>query len=68
MSEPWICCDDAMPDADEAVMIYHPAADEPVWLGFFDGDDWRDVGGNLADVSHWRELPEPPVEKKEVAR
>lgn len=58
----WIDCELQMPDADMAVLIYAPRAEDPVWLGFFDGLNWRDVEAMTADgVTHWAELPAPPT-------
>lgn len=49
-----------MPDADETVLVFHPREDEPVWFGYFDGDEWRDVNGETRPVTHWAPMPEPP--------
>lgn len=50
-----------MPDADETVLVHCPKEDEPVWLGFFDGEDWRTVDVECIEVTHWMPLPEPPA-------
>ena len=51
-----------MPDADSTVLIYAPKDNDPVWLGYFDGQDWRGIHGGLLahKVTHWMEMPEPP--------
>jgi hypothetical protein len=41
----WIRCQDEMPDADLTVMIHHAGEDEPVWMGYHDGETWRMVDG-----------------------
>jgi hypothetical protein len=56
---------DAPPDADTTVLVFAPGCDEPVWLGYFDGDSWFEIGGaeygnaeELADhVTAWAPLP-----------
>ena len=52
------------PDADTTVLIHCPDADEPVWLGWFDGENWYavDSSGPLK-VTHWAPMPEPPAAK-----
>lgn len=51
-----------MPDADETVMIFHPAENEPVWMGYYDGARWVSVDGMPIGtaVSHWATMPEGP--------
>jgi hypothetical protein len=59
----WIRVADELPDADETVLVYCPQSIEPVWLGFLDGEDWRDVSGtSLAEElpTHWMRMPVPP--------
>ena len=57
----WRECADELPDTDETVLISSPTADEPVWLGFHDGDRWRNVDGQISpEVTHWAPMPEPP--------
>jgi hypothetical protein len=60
-SPAWRSVQKEMPDADETVMIFHADEDEPVWMGYFDGEQWRQVDGVLASVTHWAPLMEPPV-------
>lgn len=57
----WIEVKIEMPDADQTVLIHDETADEPVWLGYFDGEAWRFVDGEKASPSHWAEMPEPPA-------
>ena len=57
----WKSAGDELPDADQTVLIHHPKNDEPVWLGFFDGEQWHDVDAMPAEVSHWAPMPEPPA-------
>lgn len=48
------------PDHDIAVLIACADGDEPVWLGYLDGDTWRTVEGHQVTVTHWADLPAPP--------
>lgn len=57
----WNDVRDFLPDSDITIIVHHPNNDEPVWLGFHDGETWRDVNGEEIAVSHWREMPEPPA-------
>jgi hypothetical protein len=34
---------DAPPDADQTVLVYAPKSDEPVWLGYYDGERWNSI-------------------------
>ncbi len=47
---------DAPPDADTTVLVYAPGADEPIWLGYYDGESWFAVTG--AEYSNPEELAE----------
>jgi hypothetical protein len=58
----WIpTANDTLPDTDLTVMIHMPDEDEPVWLGYHDGETWRTVDAARCEVSHWADLPEPPI-------
>jgi hypothetical protein len=48
------------PDADTTVLIHCPAEDEPVWMGYFDGEEWRSVEGVPVEVTDWADMPEGP--------
>lgn len=52
-----------LPDADATVLVSVPGADEPVWLGWLDGETWRYVdGAEIAlPVQAWAELPGGPA-------
>jgi hypothetical protein len=63
----WIACEDDRPDEDMIVIVYAPAQNDPVWLGYHDGDRWLSVDGTELDVSHWQDLPEPPDAEEESA-
>lgn len=56
----WVRVPAELPDAEMTVLIATPDEDEPVWLGYFDGRDWRTVEGRLVRATHWSTLPEPP--------
>lgn len=56
----WHLVEDKMPDGDMTVLINAPDLDEPVWLGWHDGeaDAWRDTSGApIKGVRAWAELP-----------
>ena len=57
----WRGVDEEWPDEDQTVLVHCPDG-EPVWIGYKDGIVWRDVGGEVIEVSHWLPLPEPPQE------
>lgn len=56
----WRSVEDEMPDADETVLVHAADADEPVWLGYFDGDVWRCVEGPIRKVTDWAPMPDGP--------
>ena len=53
------------PDDEDAVLIYSTLG--VVWVGFLDGDEWRNVGGESMEpdevVTHWMPFPQPPEAK-----
>ncbi len=53
----WVSTLDERPDADLVVLITTAEADEPVWLGFWDGSTWRDTDGMPVGVTHWAPMP-----------
>jgi hypothetical protein len=61
----WSDVNDELPDDDITVLIAQDDANEPVWLGYRDGDFWRDVSGTayINKVTHWADLPELPKRK-----
>jgi hypothetical protein len=48
------------PDADTTVLVFIPAANDPVWLGLLDGDTWREVNSAPISPTHWAEIPRGP--------
>lgn len=48
------------PDSDLTVLVHCPQESEPVFVGWLDGDAWRDVHGMRIRVAHWADLPPPP--------
>jgi hypothetical protein len=49
------------PDSDATVLLFDPAASEPVWPGYPDGDVWRTAEGMPALPTHWTDLPKGPT-------
>ncbi len=52
-----------LPDSDTTVLVHCPISDDPVWLGYHDGEHWRSIDGQTLDdkfVDHWADLPEGP--------
>jgi hypothetical protein len=45
------------PDSDTTVLLFDPAASEPVWPDYLDGDVWRTAEGMPAAPTHWSDLP-----------
>lgn len=61
----WIDVNERLPAAHQCVLVACPGTDDPVWIGYLDGESWRYMDGLLASgVTHWMELPEPPTERK----
>jgi hypothetical protein len=46
-----------LPDADLTVIVRLRNNEEPVWLGYFDGDQWCDLDGQPVEVVRWAEMP-----------
>lgn len=47
-----------LPDADETVLLHMPEADEPVWPGYWDGEQWAlSCGGPAPTVERWASMP-----------
>lgn len=56
----WIDAAKQLPDSDTTVLIHVPGDDEPVWLGFHDGEMWRYVDGMpIPGVTQWADIPTP---------
>ena len=59
----WVSVEDALPDADETVLIWAPGDDSP-WPGYLDGDQWRSADGFFLPpmrVTHWAAMPAGPA-------
>ena len=41
-------------------MIYAPAGDPPVWIGYHDGTQWLTADAWTTPVTHWAEIPRGP--------
>jgi hypothetical protein len=48
---------DDFPDADLTVLVRLRGNEEPVWLGYWDDEEWRDIDGQAVDVVRWAQLP-----------
>ena len=59
----WVDVRFDLPDADIDVLIFSPGEDPDVWVGYLDGEKWRNADGTEArfKVTHWREFPHPPI-------
>ncbi len=63
----WINVNDEMPDDESTVVIFGSpigtgSADYDVWLGYHDADGWFSVEGSQMIVTHWQDMPEPPIQ------
>ncbi len=60
----WHSVTDSLPDADTTVIVYAPGADEPVWLGYYEYDEWFAIGGEKYElpqtVKAWASMPLGP--------
>jgi hypothetical protein len=65
----WISVEQQLPDAETTVLVHAPGADEPVWLGWYDGFFWFAVTGDgygdedeiAAEVKAWATMPGGPA-------
>ena len=57
----WVGIDCGLPDSDTTVMVCIRGNDEPVWMGFHDGETWFSVDAITIDVTHQADLPAPVV-------
>ncbi|MEY5101112.1 MAG: hypothetical protein RJA36_3831 [Pseudomonadota bacterium] len=57
-----------LPDADTTVLVFIPADNDPVWIGFFDGAEWLNVEGQAFKhpVTAWADFPAGPVSARPV--
>lgn len=60
----------SMPDSDITVLLFCPQLDCEVWIGYHDGEVWREVGSDTIDgrVTHWAHIPSGPRHSKAVKR
>lgn len=66
----WIPVTDQLPPRGTHVLVHAPASDDPIWLGFHNGEEWHAVVGDLYGapgnaegrpvVTHWAALPKGP--------
>lgn len=61
----WIDASEQKPDVDTTVMVFVPEASEPIWPGWWSGEEWVWAEGATIDdtVTHWAELPMGPGAK-----
>ena len=61
---------DQPPDSDTTVIVFQPASDEPVGIGFHNGEEWMSImGESLMDVVvSWQDFPEPPASPADLSR
>jgi hypothetical protein len=58
----WIDVKKELPDDETTVLV--ALFNGEIWLGFKDGDTWREVSADpLPKVTHWANLPEHPTLK-----
>ena len=62
----WLDVNVVLPDDGILVLVALVNSNEPVWLGYFDGERWCDCDGMPVEVSHWMPLPQSPVQLPEV--
>lgn len=49
--------DGNFPDADLTVIGRLRDNEEPVWLVYWDDEEWRDIDGQVVDVVRWCDMP-----------
>lgn len=58
----WIRADQQSPDDGRTVLVACCHNSEPVWLGYHDDGRWLSIDGmDIDDVTHWQDLPDPPI-------
>lgn len=58
----WIPVAEGLPDADLTVQVVTEGCAEPTWLGYLDGDVWRDVENTEIVVTHWADMLKGPAQ------
>lgn len=57
----WHAVADCLPDSDMTVMVYSELWDDPIFMGWHDGDDgWRNIHAENIQPTHWADLPQGP--------
>lgn len=56
----WIPAGERLPDAEMSVMVATTSDTVPVWLGWYDGEQWLDSEAVPISVTHWAEIPGGP--------
>jgi hypothetical protein len=49
-----------LPDSDTTVLVCTPKENEPVQLGYHDGEAWRDFWKGRIHVTYWANVPKGP--------
>jgi hypothetical protein len=49
------------PDSDITVLLFEPDADEPVFMGYHNGEAWCDAESFRAEPTHWADMPKGPT-------
>ena len=60
----WIPVAERLPDDEINVLICTTGTAEPVWIGYRDGDVWRDTEGDEVDVVAWAAMPAGPAKEE----
>lgn len=47
-----------MPDSDLTVLVRLRNNEEPVWLGYWSGEEWLDLDGVPVEMVRWADMPE----------
>jgi len=51
----------SLPDSDLTVQLFDENCNEPVWPGYFDGEQWLYADGSVAHPSSWAHFAKGPV-------
>ena len=57
----WTAINEDVPDDEQIVIVHVEVQNDPVWIGYKQGQKWYTAEGFRVFPTHWCELPEPPV-------